>query len=187
MRSDLCELVRCPNCASRVTAFRTAPRFSNELCEYSTSGFSVVDGQPISIDFKSSVLIVIYGSGSGSVLRRDVSGRSVSSRLPRLTFGSNPVATENCSTFLSIIKQKADRPRVLVARGATIGSGAESLYADTSIELVSTDVFASQNTVLVGDATDSHLRKPASMLSGWKPSLRTFWSRPLRLLRYIGF
>jgi SAM-dependent methyltransferase len=152
-RSDWVERVRCPKCASKLMAARTAPHCSNRLCEYSRLGFPLVDGQPVLVDFQSSVFDrAIYGSGSGSVLRRDMSGRSISSRLHRFTFGGNPVAAGNCSTFLSITKQNADRPKVLVVGGATIGAGAELLYADASIELVGTDVFASQNTVLVTDA-----------------------------------
>ncbi|WP_299802881.1 class I SAM-dependent methyltransferase [Tardiphaga sp.] len=105
------------------------------------------------IDFQFSVFNRdMYGAASGSVLRRDVTGRSISSRLHRLTFGNNPVARRNCSLFLSIVKQTATTPTVLVIGGATIGSGADVLYADAAIELVGTDVFSSENTVLVADA-----------------------------------
>jgi SAM-dependent methyltransferase len=145
--------IRCPKCASKIVALKTAPRCSNDFCEYNSSGFPLVDRQPVLIDFPSSVFNRgIYGSGSGSVLRRDVAGRSISSRLHRFTFGNNPVAAANCSRFLSIIEQNAHMPKVLVVGGATIGSGSECLYADASVEIIGMDVFASKNTVLVADA-----------------------------------
>lgn len=147
------ERVRCPNCGSNVNSLRVAPRCSNGLCEYHNLGFPLVDGQAVLIDFKSSVFDrSTYGNQSGSVLRRDVSGRSLSSRMHRFTFGGNPVALDNCSKFLAIVKRNAGRPRILIVGGATVGSGSESLYTDDSVEVVGTDVFASQNTVLVADA-----------------------------------
>jgi len=148
------EQVRCPSCASRVTALGTAmPRCTNESCEYSEAGFPSVNGQPVLIDFQASVFDRrTYDHGTGSVIRRDVSGRSVSSRLHRITYGSNPIAARNCSEFLALVKKNAEMPTVLVIGGATIGSGAASLYEDASIELVSTDVFSSCHTVLVADA-----------------------------------
>jgi SAM-dependent methyltransferase len=150
---DWIERVRCPNCASKLSGLETAPHCSNELCEYNTLGFPLVDGQPVLIDFKSSVFNRgLYFRGSGSVLRRDVYRRSIVSRLYKFTFGSNPVAAGNCTIFLSIIKRTADRPKILIVGGATIGFGSEILYADASVELVGTDVFASHNTVLVADA-----------------------------------
>lgn len=153
-RSEWMEQVRCPGCASRVTALRTAtPRCTSEFCDYSKAGFPSVNGQPVLIDFQSSVFDRrMYDGGNGSVIRRDVSGRSFGSRLHRFTFGSNPVASRNCTEFVALVKQNAERPTVLVIGGATIGAGADSLYADAAIELVSTDVFSSANTVLVVDA-----------------------------------
>jgi rare lipoprotein A len=48
----------------------------------------LVDEQPVLIDFESSVFDrqMYRGSNNGSVIKRDVSGRSISSRLHRFTF-----------------------------------------------------------------------------------------------------
>jgi SAM-dependent methyltransferase len=86
------------------------------------------------------------------VLERDVTRRSVGSRLHQFTFGKNPIAASNCTKFIDLLKQDSERPVVLVIGGGTIGSGADELYHDSSIELVGTDVFASPHTVLVADA-----------------------------------
>lgn len=94
----------------------------------------------------------MYQGDSGSVLVRDVLGRSLGSRLHRFAFGKNPVASKNCTAFLGLLKAKAKRPLVLVIGGGTIGSGADELYSDPAVELVGTDVFASPHTVLVADA-----------------------------------
>lgn len=94
----------------------------------------------------------MYRTESGSVLVRDLTRRSLGSRLHSVGFGKNPVAASNCAKFLVLLKQRFGRPRVLVVGGGTIGSGADKLYKDASIELVGTDVFASPCTSLVADA-----------------------------------
>jgi SAM-dependent methyltransferase len=105
------------------------------------------------IDFAASIFDRrIYAGENGSVLQRDVGRRSIGSRLHRFTFGGNPVAVSNCKKFIDLLKQKSKRPVVLVVGGGTIGSGADELYRDQSIELVGTDVYASPHTVLVADA-----------------------------------
>ena len=113
----------------------------------------MVGAQPVLIDFAASIFERrIYDAENGSVLHRDVSRRSIGSRLHRLTFGGNPVAVSNSTKFIDLLKQESRRPVVLVVGGGTIGSGAEELYRDDSIELVGTDVYASPHTVLVADA-----------------------------------
>ena len=113
----------------------------------------MIDGQPVLIDFAVSIFDrKMYETDNGSVLQRDVTRRSVGSRLHRFAFGKNPIAASNCTKFVDLLKQEADRPIILVIGGGTIGSGADELYSDGSIELVGTDVFASPHTVLVADA-----------------------------------
>lgn len=128
------------------------PSCSNGACEYSRSGFPVIGAQPVLIDFAASVFDRGTYAQNGSVLPRDVNGRSIGSRLHRFTFGGNPIAASNSTTFIELLKRESARPVVLVVGGGTVGSGADELYRDGSIEVVGTDVFASPHTVLVADA-----------------------------------
>lgn len=113
----------------------------------------MVDGQKVLIDFDDSIFErSLYDSKSNSVLDRDVQGESIGSRLHRLTFGENPVAATNCKRFVALAREKSARPRILVVGGAKIGSGANALYEDPSLDVIGTDVFSSDNTVLVADA-----------------------------------
>lgn len=145
--------LRCPRCASPVSDVLNQPTCVNYSCEYSVDGFPVADGQPVLIDFSSSVFQrQMYRRDNGSVMPRDVLGKSIGTRLHRFTFGGNPIAATNCGKFLSLLKQKTAKPVVLVIGGGTIGSGADCLYQDPDVEVVGTDVFSSSNTVLVADA-----------------------------------
>jgi SAM-dependent methyltransferase len=109
--------------------------------------------QPVLIDFAASIFDrEMYSGGHGSALRRDVTGRSLGSRLHRFTFGKNRVAALNCARFTELLKEGSERPVILVIGGGTIGHGANELYRDSTIELVGTDVYASPRTALVADA-----------------------------------
>ncbi|KRQ99950.1 methyltransferase type 11 [Bradyrhizobium jicamae] len=129
------------------------PSCSNRACDYSRAGFPVAGAQPVLIDFAASIFERrMYEAESGSALQRDVSRRSLGSRLHRFTFGGNPVAVSNSAKFIELLKRESRRPVVLVIGGGTIGLGADALYRDDSIELVGTDVYASPHTALVADA-----------------------------------
>lgn len=53
--------------------------------------------------------------------------------------------------MLDLVKKNARHPKILVIGGGTIGVGAEDLYADPSVEIIGTDVYASRQTHLVAD------------------------------------
>jgi SAM-dependent methyltransferase len=147
------ERMRCPRCGSPISDIHAKPSCVNYRCDYSTDGFPMVDGQPVLIDFEDSVFDrAMYRREHGSVLNRDTTGRSLGSRLHRFTFGGNPVAEGNCQKFIALLKQDNPNPIVLVVGGATVGAGSHELYDDPDIEVVGSDVFSSDNTVLVADA-----------------------------------
>ena len=145
--------VRCPRCSSVLQNLNFDPSCSDATCEYSNTGFPLVDGQPVLVDFATSIFDrKAYNRHRGSPLKRDISLRSLSSRLHQFTFGMNPVAKLNCAKFIGLLKNFSTRPVVLIIGGGTIGFGANELYNDGCIELVGTDVYASQHTSLVADA-----------------------------------
>jgi SAM-dependent methyltransferase len=129
------------------------PSCTNVACEYSGAGFPFVDSQPVLIDFATSIFDRgTYRGDSGSVLQRDVTRRSIGSRLHQFACGKNPIAASNCAKFIELLKEGCEQPLVLVIGGGTIGLGADELYGNSSIELVGTDVYASPYTALVADA-----------------------------------
>jgi SAM-dependent methyltransferase len=105
------------------------------------------------IDFENSIFDrALYERGSGSVMHRDVTGKSFRSRLHHFINGRNKVAPEQCALFLRHVKRQSGRPAVLIIGGGKIGQGAGSLYDDPDVEIVGTDVYASPYTCLLADA-----------------------------------
>ena len=145
--------LRCPRCASSLQDLGRHPSCSDTSCEYSETGFPLVDTQPVLIDFAASIFDrEMYRADHGSALPRDVTGRSLASRLHQFTLGNNRIAASNCAKFIELLMEGSERPIVLVIGGGTIGLGANELYGNSAIELVGTDVYASPHTALVADA-----------------------------------
>ena len=145
--------LRCPRCASSLRDVGLHPSCSDASCEYSETGFPLIDTQPVLIDFSTSIFDrQMYCGDHGSALQRDVTGRSFGSRIHQLILGKNPIAASNCAKFIELLKQGSERPIILVIGGGTIGFGANELYHDSSIEVVGIDAFASPHTALVADA-----------------------------------
>jgi len=151
--SVLSEVARCPRCLAGIVRLELPdPSCSNSECELSKIGFIKVAGQPVLIDFGKSIFQVhAYGSDRGHVMPRDYSGRSLGTRLRRFITGANLVAKGNGQEFLKRVKEISMRPKVLVIGGGAIGAGAEGLYGDTEVDVVSTDVYASPFTCAVVD------------------------------------
>jgi SAM-dependent methyltransferase len=149
----LANAIRCPRCGAPLNMTCKAALCVNNNCYYSTAGFPICHGQPVIIDFDDSIFDrAAYRDTNGTVLPRDTSGRALGSRLHRIINGTNPVAAANCRRFIAELKAGAERPVVLVIGGGNIGAGADELYNDPAIEVVGTDVYASEHTRLLADA-----------------------------------
>lgn len=149
---DLVDIACCPRCRSPVTAGPQLWHCTSDSCLYATTGFPVVMGQPVLVDFERSIFVrANYEHTAGSVLNRDNTGQSFRTRLRRAITGGNPVAERMCSRVLDLVLKDAAHPRILVVGGGAIGAGAEPLYANPRVQVIGTDVYASANTQAVAD------------------------------------
>jgi SAM-dependent methyltransferase len=139
------DILVCPKCDSRVTDINR--------CLACNSQFDTVNGDvPVLVDYEKSILDrqSLIGSGAGSLIERPSS--TVRRVAKRLLQGRNPVTIRHVEHFLRLVKSLRSRPRVLVVGGATVGSGLEALYADSDIDLIAFDVYASSLGQFVADA-----------------------------------
>jgi SAM-dependent methyltransferase len=148
VRAMLC----CPRCRSALAFDGPRPRCSAPACPYGQAGFPVAAGQPVLVDFETSIFDRSdYERYSGSVIARDETGDSLKTRLRRFIAGTNAVAERVAPRLLSMLKAQTRRPAILIIGGGAIGSGAGALYRDGEVLLVGTDVYASVHTRLVAD------------------------------------
>lgn len=137
---DFDPILQCPKCGH-------AP-LQPPQCGACGTCFPVVRGQPVLIDFDDSIF-------APEAYREDrlperQAGSRVGRMLAQVTFGENDVAPSKIAKFRELLHARGRR-RVLVVGGGTVGSGAQSLYQDTSLEVIGTDIYPSDHTRLVCD------------------------------------
>jgi hypothetical protein len=152
--AEITSVLRCPLCRAHLRFEASEVFCSNSACQHSTAGFPVCNGQPVLIDFDSSIFDQTnFEKDAGSVLERDTNNSNLRVKFGGFVIsGNNPVASRIAPLFVSYAKRNSPTPTVLVIGGGAIGSGAECLYTDPEITLVGTDVYASPNTQVVADA-----------------------------------
>ncbi|MGC9269484.1 class I SAM-dependent methyltransferase [Acidiphilium sp.] len=149
---SLLQICGCPRCGAALEPRAVLWLCADPACHYHVAGFPVTFGQPVLVDFETSIFErAAYVDCSGSVLPRDDSGQGLRTRLRRAVLGHNRVAATMGATLRRLALEMTAKPRILVIGGGAIGSGLDEIYADPKIEIVGTDVYASPNTRLVAD------------------------------------
>ncbi len=120
----------------------------------SNISYGLVRGQPLLVDFTTSILREpdIYKGGGRSCIPRSQSllGTAIKNYLLR------PRAKENASRiakeFVLQLKDRMKRPKVLMVGGGSKGIGTDIFYDDSEIDLICFDVYASSLTQFIADA-----------------------------------
>jgi len=151
---SLSDLIVCPSCHSDLR--RGDPEYfcTNRSCEYFSNPFPTVSSQPALIDFDRSIFdrASYCGDKHQSVIPRDIDGRTLKAKVERLVVGSNQVTPSKSLEILRRAKTLSQSPLLLVIGGGAIGAGAQNLYQDNTVQIIGTDVYASQHTQLLADA-----------------------------------
>jgi SAM-dependent methyltransferase len=154
----LLSIAACPRCRSRLIPCADADpsrayRCTNGRCGLAEEGFPLLAGQPVLIDFATSIMDRdgIVGRNGGSVQNRDVDGTWLRTHVHRLLCGHNHNARRVAAELTDELKRRPGTPRVLIVGGGTVGTGASSLCTDREVEAISLDLYASPNTTLVAD------------------------------------
>lgn len=149
----LSDIVRCPRCHARLGTRENKIVCTDAGCLYASEGFDSAGDQPVLIDFERSIF---DRPGPGdpmlSVMRRDDMRRSLRSRVLDIFEGSNRTAVDNSHAVLRALKSLSQKPKLLIIGGGALGAGVETFLQDLSVQVVGTDVYASENTHLVTDA-----------------------------------
>lgn len=151
---DIVDLLACPRCKCALRPeSSTTLRCTRAECPYAQSGFPVLDGQPVLVDFARSILDAddVLASGAATLIRRRPRGgwRKV---VRHVLFGRNRAAARAVDAVLAHQPAGRTPPLVLVVGGATIGAGADALYDAPEIRVVGFDVYRSAHTTFVADA-----------------------------------
>ncbi len=163
--SDAAALVTdycCPRCHGDLMVDGDSLRCSAGNCSLSAArSFPIVKGQPILVDFETSVLDRAFTVRSAEMVAAAPGARSDwmvarpgwKRSVRRLFFGDNAVGRQKAKRFLLEMKKAASprRPTLLFVGGATKGLGTEHLYEDRAIDRVSFDVYSTPYTQFIAD------------------------------------
>jgi SAM-dependent methyltransferase len=115
--------------------------------------YPVIDGMPILIDFRNSILDkeITLKSGAKSVVnRRKYSGIFLT--IKRILSPPKKTTRNNVSALMLELKRRGAPRRLLMIGGGTIGQGMEPLYTDPDIHIYAFDIYRSPNIQFVADA-----------------------------------
>lgn len=116
------------------------------------SDFPVVHGQPVLIDFGSSVVrrADVTGIGLKPLVERGRSSKL--RRFAKSLFISTAKSAENFGRFASHAKLASPKPLIVVVGGGSLGEGAAVLYEDPVLRVLGFDIYPSAHTCFVADA-----------------------------------
>lgn len=146
---DLRSVLICPSCSASIEA--ASWQCSNARCTYNHRGFETVADQPVLVDFEMSIVrpdALQNGRNPASVR---TALRRWASNLMAGALGPNRVAERNTRRIRQLMHTYGGK-RLLIIGGATVGSGADSLYRDVGLQVVSFDIVPSEWTQFVADA-----------------------------------
>jgi len=149
--NDIQQMLRCPICRS--TLRRSDQQFFciNEACR---NHFPIVEGVPVLLNENNSLYSIdgCVPLEPSPVSVKGMLKRTIRKLLPSI--GCNLLAKKNYLQFLNILEKESSKSRVLVIGGGVLGEGLNILVDDQRVELVETDVFLDQRTMVIADAHD---------------------------------
>ncbi|MBX7483372.1 class I SAM-dependent methyltransferase [Qipengyuania qiaonensis] len=121
-----------------------------ELCDY-----LIAKNKPVLIDFDKSVIQRddVADSGGASVVERP--NHSFLAKFVKSLLSPEKKSTKrNIATFIDKLKSAAERPKVLVIGGGSVGQGLSALYDDPGMAVYAFDIYATPRVQFVADAHD---------------------------------
>lgn len=156
------DLLICPRCGGDLTGSPEALTCNKEPSEHR---YQAVGDQskPVLIDSGASIIKVesiLASDGSSPVARSGFGGRILNSVAHRLAQPRNLTAERHVAQLTADVVRETEgrRPLVLVIGGGAIGSGVESLYKDSRLDLLAFDVYVSDNVQFIADGHNVPLR-----------------------------
>ena len=115
--------------------------------------YPVIDGMPIMVDFKNSILDkdATLKSGSKSLIKRR-EYRGIFRVVKRMLSPRKGTTRNNVSALMLELKKRDAPARMLVVGGGSVGQGMEPFYADPDIQIYAFDIYRSPNVQFVADA-----------------------------------
>ncbi|NJK41751.1 MAG: methyltransferase domain-containing protein [Acaryochloridaceae cyanobacterium SU_2_1] len=117
--------------------------------------FPIINQVPILLNEAESLFSIAEFTDTGNSITNKQDNplkKTLSTLLPSIDV--NQRAEENYKQLAQLFVAQADQPKVLVIGCGNLGQGIEEIFAYPEIELIESDIYMSQRTMLVCDAHD---------------------------------
>ncbi|UAY52246.1 class I SAM-dependent methyltransferase [Ferruginibacter albus] len=153
-QDNLIELFICP-CCLRSSIEKTdavAFRCIDSSCYGYQQKFSIIDNQPVLIDFRNSIFKKEnYTNEQLGKVQHRRKGK-LHSIIKTIIHGNGIKSKIEIKRFVDILIKDNPKPRLLIVGGGAIGNGVKTVYETTAMDIVSFDVYLSENTHFIADA-----------------------------------
>ena len=151
LRPEVRAALRCPICRSRLSAGTDAVTCTLRSC---AAAFPSVGGIPILINEQTSLVTIPEIVRSAAPRGRPYARLRawVEQALPSTSL--NLRAETNYGRLSRLLRERGDRPRVLILGGATEGVGIRRLFGQQDLNVIETDIVIGPRTQVVVDAHD---------------------------------
>ncbi len=149
--AEVSELYRCPRTGRPLQADGAGWLISEG--EGEAPRYALLSDTPFLVDFDRSVLDeeeTLATHGASKVERQDY--RGAAGMVKSLLSPEKDGTQYNVARFIDAVKERAERPRILVIGGGSIGRGLAPIYDEPDLSVVAFDIYASPYTQFVGDA-----------------------------------
>jgi SAM-dependent methyltransferase len=141
----IADILRCPRCRSGLSIGEEY-RCANPRCSLNRQAFLFTRGQPVLVDFAKSIVRAVDLENSPAPARP-----KWREALAKFATTKNHVSERILADIRHRLLSAGGRPRLLIVGGGAIGQGLEQLYETAEIEVIATDIYASDVTTLVAD------------------------------------
>jgi SAM-dependent methyltransferase len=158
---EIAPLFVCPRCSAELVRTKKGYSCTNVDCVYSQDkDFGFAGPHPVLVDFDQSILEEkkAFARGDDSPLPPFWQPRGLKRILENISLPVSAVAAKESANLLSLVKEMASTPTVLVIGGGAQGSGLEALYGDPDVRLIGFDIYGSPLTQFIADAHQIPLR-----------------------------
>lgn len=150
--AQILDRLRCPSCGYGLGQKNGRLFCASEACEQSAKPFLMLGGQPVLVDFKTSLFQrVTYAGGATPITRPLGLAGQLLDRFRENLYGENRPAEAKAAEVIAQLKDKPDA-LLLVVGGGTAGSGTRQLYSAPDLKIIGLDVFPTDLTTMVADA-----------------------------------
>lgn len=151
MKSKLYKNFLCPNCRSMLNFDNNILKCLNVSCsEFKIEIFNI-NYKPILVNFKDSIISEpkLKNSNGNSVVKRPE--KNFHKKIKSYFQKTSKETVLNINNIIEYLK-KIDSPNILIVGGGEIGSGLERLYNLYDANIISFDIYNSENIDFIADA-----------------------------------